>query len=244
MCLFVTKKEKFRLPVRPKITNLLFFCVFIDVIRKILTSNWNTSWPRISIQRLVRNISSRLNFRSWKQKQFEVCLERNCWRVRPHSLNINVTTRGQRFHTHVFPDVGCCFLSFWHLLYSSWLHDLLTEQLHWQAAPPRGSERYYIKPAVTFPLISWSVRLCLVSELRETEGVTEDLRWLSSGSNVFSKEKKRKQTPENRKLPVHEAAVLEVITVTSDLQLPAGEALPLIKSNLQDKRSRSRAFIQ
>lgn len=36
MFLFVTKKETFRLPVRPEITKLLFFCVFIDVIRKIL----------------------------------------------------------------------------------------------------------------------------------------------------------------------------------------------------------------
>lgn len=40
--LFVTKKETFRLPVRPEITKLLFFCVFIDVIRKTLKSNWNT----------------------------------------------------------------------------------------------------------------------------------------------------------------------------------------------------------
>lgn len=43
-------------------------------------------------------------------------------------------------------------------------HDFMTcLQLHWQAAPPRGSERYYIKPAVTFPLISWSVRLWFLS---------------------------------------------------------------------------------
>lgn len=35
--------------------------------------------------------------------------------------------------------------------------------------------------------------------------------------------------------PVHEAAVLEVITVSSDLQLPAGEAFPLVEGNLQEK---------
>lgn len=143
--------------------------------------------------------------------------------------------------THVFPDVCCSSLSFWHLLYLSWLHDLLTVTLtgcapSWLRAVLHKTSCYVSSDQ----LISQT----LVSELRETEGATEDLLWLSSGSNVFSKEKKRKQTPENRKLPVHEAAVLEVITVTSDLQLPAGEALPLIKSNLQDKRSRSRAFIQ
>lgn len=118
-------------------------------LEKLLTSYWNTSWPRISIQRLVRNISSRLNFRSWKQKQF-----------RPHGLNINVTTRGQRFHTCFqmcaaglsVSDICCT------------CHDFMTcLQLHWQAAPPRGSERYYIKPPVTFPLISWSVRLWFLS---------------------------------------------------------------------------------
>lgn len=141
--------------------------------------------------------------------------------------------------THVFPDVRCSSLSFWHLLYLSWLHDLLTVTLtgcapSWLRAVLHKTSCYVSSDQ----LISQT----LVSELRETEGANEDLLWLSSGSNVFSKEKKRKQTPENRKLPVHEAAVLEVITVTSDLQLPAGEALPLIKSNLQDKRSR--AFIQ
>lgn len=35
--------------------------------------------------------------------------------------------------------------------------------------------------------------------------------------------------------PVHEAAVLEVITVSSDLQLPAGEAFSLIESNLEEE---------
>lgn len=33
-------------------------------------------------------------------------------------------------------------------------------------------------------------------------------------------------------LPVHKATVLEVVTVTSDLQLSAGEALPLIEGDL------------
>lgn len=33
--------------------------------------------------------------------------------------------------------------------------------------------------------------------------------------------------------PVHEAAVLEVITVTSDLQLPAGEAFPFVEGDLE-----------
>lgn len=37
--------------------------------------------------------------------------------------------------------------------------------------------------------------------------------------------------------PVHEAAVLEVVTVASDLQLPAGEAFPLIEGDLQKNMS-------
>lgn len=230
MFLFVTKKETFRLPVQPEITNLLFFCVFIDVIRKILTSYWNTSWPRISIQRLVRNISSRLNFRSWKQKQFH-----------PHSFNMNVTTRGQRFHT----CVSRCALQFSQFL--TFVVLVMTSWPAYRTVTLTGCAPSWLRAVLhkTSCYVSSDqlISQTLVSELRETGGVTEDLLWLSSGSNVFSKEKKRKQTPENRTLPVHEAAVLEVITVTSDLQLPAGEALPLIKSNLQDKRSRSRAFI-
>ena len=35
--------------------------------------------------------------------------------------------------------------------------------------------------------------------------------------------------------PVHEAAVLEVITVTSDLQLPAGEAFPFVEGDLEKR---------
>lgn len=35
--------------------------------------------------------------------------------------------------------------------------------------------------------------------------------------------------------PVHESAVLEVITVSSDLQLPAGEAFPLIEGDLEEE---------
>lgn len=35
--------------------------------------------------------------------------------------------------------------------------------------------------------------------------------------------------------PVHEAAVLEVITVASDLQLPAGETFPLVEGDLQEE---------
>lgn len=34
--------------------------------------------------------------------------------------------------------------------------------------------------------------------------------------------------------PVHEAAVLEVITVSPDLQLPAGETFPLVEGDLQE----------
>lgn len=168
----------FRLPVRPEITNLLFFCVFIDVIRNILTSYWNTSWPRISIQRLVRNISSHLNFRSWKQKQF-----------RPHSLNINVTTRGQRFHTHVFPDVRCSSLSFWHLLYSSWLHDLLTVTLTGCAPSWLRAVLHKTSGHVSSDQL---ISQTLVSELRETGGATEDLLWLQVQTSSVKKKRESK----------------------------------------------------
>lgn len=40
----------------------------------------------------------------------------------------------------------------------------------------------------------------------------------------------------SRVLPVHEAAVLEVVTVTSDLQLPAGETFPLVEGDLQEEQ--------
>lgn len=58
--------------------------------------------------------------------------------------------------------------------------------------------------------------------------------------NVKSKTNKVPEYKSNSEVkcfpsPVHEAAVLEVITVSSDLQLPAGEAFPLVEGNLQEK---------
>ena len=38
--------------------------------------------------------------------------------------------------------------------------------------------------------------------------------------------------------PVHEATVLEVITVSPDLQLPAGEAFTLVEGDLKGKKTK------
>lgn len=51
-------------------------------------------------------------------------------------------------------------------------------------------------------------------------------------SRSFYCEKQQEVERDGVKVPVHEAAVLEVITVTSDLQLPAGETFPLVEGDL------------
>lgn len=63
----------------------------------------------------------------------------------------------------------------------------------------------------------------------------DPLIWGLYLSNMMSKMFEDVKT--DKQLPVHEATVLEVITVTSDLQLPASEAFSLIEGNLEEKYS-------